>query len=556
MGSLRRKTATRPLPEDAELFERKGERFARWLDKTRKKRTAQVITGRDGSARIRVESGKWLMKYRDGYGIVQEVSTGCRDKSAAQAMLTKQERRAELIRAEVMSPTEDAIADHAGIPIGEHFEVYREQRVTQELNAARIKSTHSRLNRIADECGFKRLSDLSGETLTWWLGQQLALGMGAGTRNEYRAEFIGFGNWCVRSGRLTTNPFVDVPKANAKADRRRKRRALAESELEQLLYVARWRPLAEYGRKTIRPESTAESKRSNWSKAPLSYDTLDDVVTHAVERLKRNPEFAAKLDYRGRERALVYRTLVLTGLRRGELASLTVGSLELDAATPYAVLGAGDEKNGQGSEIPLRADLVTKLREWIAEKQAGFTGSAAEFQRLPLFSVPASLLQVLNRDLKAAGIPKTDERGRTVDVHAMRMTLATMLNKAGVAPRTAQEIMRHSDIRLTMTTYTDAKLLDVSGALDSLPKLSPNKHPHDHQDAMKATGTDSPFAPPFPPKAIDQGETVSFPDILAGNFGEKQSNNGNRENRSKPTKKALSEGDSDKASGVEAARRL
>lgn len=61
----------------------------------------------------------------------------------------------------------------------------------------------------------------------------------------------------------------------------------------------------------------------------------------------------------------------------------------------------------------------------------------------------------------------------------MRMTLATMLNKAGVAPRTAQEIMRHSDIRLTMATYTDAKLLNVSGALDSLPKLSPDEESGD-----------------------------------------------------------------------------
>ncbi|MDA0809669.1 MAG: hypothetical protein O2983_16575 [Planctomycetota bacterium] len=123
---------------------------------------------------------------------------------------------------------------------------------------------------------------------------------------------IGFANWCVRSGRLTVNPFGDVPRSNAKADQRRKRRALAESELAKLLYVARWRPLAEYGRETIRTETKEGSKRSNWSKAPLTYDTLQDAVAIAQERLTGNPEFAAKLDHRGRERALVYRTLVLT----------------------------------------------------------------------------------------------------------------------------------------------------------------------------------------------------------------------------------------------------
>ena len=183
------------------------------------------------------------------------------------------------------------------------------------------------------------------------------------------------------------------------------------------------------------------------------------------------------------------------------------------------MLAAGDEKNGQGSEIPLRADLVVELRSWVAEKRAGFAGSDSEFSNQPLFSVPSSLLRALNCDLKAAGIPKTDDRGRAVDVHAMRMTLATMLNKAGVAPRTAQEIMRHSDIRLTMATYTDAKLLNVSGALDSLPKLTPDRNADDKRESMRATGTDDNaakrFAPLFAPGTGQSGHSESFPVILA-----------------------------------------
>ncbi len=89
-----------------------------------------------------------------------------------------------------------------------------------------------------------------------------------------------------------------------------------------------------------------------------------------------------------------------------------------------------------------------------------------------LFSVPKSLVRCLNRDLAAAGISKVDDRGRTVDVHALRHTFGTLLSKGGVAPRTAQQAMRHSDIRLTMKTYTDPRLLDVAGAVESLPALS------------------------------------------------------------------------------------
>ena len=283
--------------------------------------------------------------------------TGCRDKDAARAILAELERREELLKAGVMTQAECGISDHAGAPIAQQFAVYREHRVTQELNETRIRNTQSRLKRVAAECGFVRLSDLSGEALTRWLGTQLAAGMGAGTRNEYRQEMVGFANWCIRTGRLSVNPFNDVPRANAKADRRRKRRALTESELDRLLFVARWRPLAEYGREKVEPTGNEPRKRSNWRKSPLTYDGLEVAVSLARDRLAGNPEFAAKLEQRGRERALVYRTLVLTGLRRGELASLSMGSIVLDAPTPFATLGAGDEKNRTGSEIPLRAGL-------------------------------------------------------------------------------------------------------------------------------------------------------------------------------------------------------
>jgi integrase len=52
----------------------------------------------------------------------------------------------------------------------------------------------------------------------------------------------------------------------------------------------------------------------------------------------------AELERIWRERRLIYKTLVLTGLRKGELASLTIGQLELDGPVAYAVLHAADEK--------------------------------------------------------------------------------------------------------------------------------------------------------------------------------------------------------------------
>jgi integrase len=156
--------------------------------------------------------------------------------------------------------------------------------------------------------------------------------MGAVTRNGFREAWMTFGNWCVRNHRLLSNPFASVPKADAKQDPRRKRRALDEGELTLLLEVARLRPLAEFGRLTVRKgRGEAKGKRDTWKAGQLTLVDMAGAVERARERLRHNPALVAKLEQRGWERALIYKTLVLTGLRKGELASLAVGQLYLDS---------------------------------------------------------------------------------------------------------------------------------------------------------------------------------------------------------------------------------
>ncbi len=54
MGSLRRKTFTKPLPASAEIITRKGTRLAKWKDKAGKTRTTPITVGRNGIERITV----------------------------------------------------------------------------------------------------------------------------------------------------------------------------------------------------------------------------------------------------------------------------------------------------------------------------------------------------------------------------------------------------------------------------------------------------------------------------------------------------------------------
>jgi len=509
MGTVYRKAVTKPLPANAEFFTHKGKRFARWTDaKGRKRKThkAEVTTGQDGVERILILSRTYYANYRDGGGRVRVVPTGCRDEDAARRVLSDLERRAELVKAGVMTSGEDSAADYQTVPLADHFRAYLTTLEAEGTTKGHRENVERCLKRLAKECGWTRLNELTRDSLERWMTRQARAGMGARTRNLHRASAVAFCNWCNLTDRLVLNPLAKVKQADESADRRRERRALTEGELSTLLYVARYRPLAEFGRATIRKgraDSDNQKGRRTWNKAPLTLATLGETLERARHSLRDNPAFLEQQEALGRERALIYKTLVLTGLRKGELAAIRISQLILSGPMPCIELNAAEEKNREGSKIALRSDLAAELAQWLKDK---LRAKQAECRRrrepIParlaaderVFRVPAALVKILRRDLQFAGIPETDERGRTVDVHALRHSFGTLLNAAGVAPRTAQAAMRHSSIELTMNTYTDPKLLDVQGALDALPAL-----PLDGGDGSApeaATGTEE-FAVKF-----------------------------------------------------------
>jgi len=126
-------------------------------------------------------------------------------------------------------------------------------------------------------------------------------------------------------------------------------------------------------------------------------------------------------------------------------------------------------------------------------------------------------VKIMNRDLVAAGIPKVDADGCVVHVHALRHSFGTHLSKAGVAPRVAQAAMRHSNISLTMGTYTDARLLDTAEAVERLHLLTDSGN-GSNGDLSRNTRPEtsetvsSLVAPMVAPNVGNRGHFVSLPD--------------------------------------------
>ena len=88
-----------------------------------------------------------------------------------------------------------------------------------------------------------------------------------------------------------------------------------------------------------------------------------------------------------------------------------------------------------------------------------------------------------------------DRNGRVADFHALRHTFITELVRAGVAPKDAKELARHSTITLTMDRYAHVGIRDTAAAVSrlSLPtSKSPGSNPVARNQSASPLGTYQP----------------------------------------------------------------
>ncbi|MCD6304616.1 MAG: site-specific integrase [Planctomycetes bacterium] len=448
MAAVYKKKYPIQMPDGAEIITRRGKTLARWTNGKGQERTAELLD--DG--RVRFVSDCWYIRYTDAAGKMRRQSTGCRDRRAAEKVLADVLAKVEKVKAGVLSHSEMAAAGHLDTPIDKHTKDYLRHLAAKTIRGRRVSPKHvknvrDKLARLIRQCRFRRLRDIDRQEVRRWMDKTArtprnaddpnSKPLAARTINMHRSAIMAFCNWCVNERRLVANPLAGLPKVE-QAEPARKRRPLTEDEIARLLKAARERPLRD-----------ALTVRAGKNKGKL----LAKVRPEVQERLKRT----------GRERALLYRFMIMTGLRKGEVTALPVAALDLDGDQPCVRIEGRHAKSGKSAVLPLRADLAADLRRHLAERNGNGDGL--------LFNVPSDFKRVFDGDLAAAGIPKTDAQGRTLDVHCLRHTFATLLARNGVSPATAQKLMRHSDIRLTMNIYTHLDLADTASAVAALPAI-------------------------------------------------------------------------------------
>ncbi len=186
MGFVYKQSVTRPLPAGAVISAKRRratlkelrknpnqatvvESIASWRDRSGERQTGLVVEGADGLKRVRVESQTYNAKFRDGNGIVQVVSTGCREKQSAMSVLDELTSRAELVKAKVMTSDQANIADFQNTLLSEHIAEYVAHLESRNVHIDRTKTTRTRLVESSDGCGFRYLASCGKLVSEHWL---------------------------------------------------------------------------------------------------------------------------------------------------------------------------------------------------------------------------------------------------------------------------------------------------------------------------------------------------------------------------------------------------
>jgi len=369
-------------------------------------------------------------------------------------------------------------------------------------------------------------SDISATRIMAWLndqraddfnakGNRMRRGFGAATFNRYVTALKSFGKWMQREGRASDCPLEGLRKLNAKTDKRHPRRPLEVNELLWLLDTTRngpdragmtgperamlYRLATETGlrsnelrsltRSSFRLDAAiptvtvqaAYSKRRRDDVLPLRPDTANDLRNF----LNNRPPIATNAPTTNQPSGVSATNAPTTNQPSGVSATNTpTANQPSDASTSNAPT-ANKTPGTSALNVPPGTSTPN-----TPTTRAPNTLTTKIFNMPPWHSVAKKLLRPDLDDARNAWINDAttpqereqrkltsticyvDAQGRYADFHALRHTTGTLLALGGVNPKTAQTLMRHSDIDLTMSLYTHTLAGQEAAAIAALPNFT------------------------------------------------------------------------------------
>jgi len=308
------------------------------------------------------------------------------------------------------------IMKHIDKTLKEHLKDFGGALLAKGNGERYAKQIASRVELIFADCGFRTWNDIDANAVYTYLSDMRKDGLGQRSFNYYLKAAKQFCKWMIKEQRATAPSPLEHLSCIKQTEKRRQRRAIAVDQVRKLLAATQT--------------------------APERYGLT------------------------GPERALLYRLAIESGLRAAELRSLTKSSFDFSNCT--ITLLAAYSKRKRQDVLPLRPDTAQEIEKMFAQKLP-----AAQ-----AFKVPDKPADMLRDDLKDANIDFIVE-GKVFDFHSLRHETGTLLAASGVDVKTAQTLMRHSDVNLTMSIYTHTLRGAESKAIAKLPDLTTGTDKHD-----------------------------------------------------------------------------
>jgi len=399
--------------------------------------------------KVKAKSKKWWGRYTDAMGRERRVPLAT-DKRAAQAMLNDLVKKVERDMAGLVDPVEDQLKR----PLAEHLDEFRTYLSSRAVTEKHLREAITKIRKMVRACKWHLVSDITAADVTEYLARLRRAGLSAQTHNHYLKAIKQFTRWLARERRIQHDPLAHLSRLNVKLDRRHDRRALSQEEFARLIEAAR----------NGKP----------------------------IEGIS------------GPDRAMMYVLAAWTGFRKGEIGSLTLRSLRLDDDSPTATVAACYSKRRREDTQILHPEVVRLLREWLATKKnlkpneplfpisgrvrGGRERKAHQMIELDLMAARDRWIEEANTEaerkwrLKSDFLCYSNHDGLYADFHSLRHLFITNLERAGIRPKMAQTLARHSDIRLTLGVYTHVELHDQTAAIESLPV--PPELPRDGESSL------------------------------------------------------------------------
>jgi integrase len=380
-------------------------------------------------------------------GPVSRFPLGTADKRVAQAKLCHFAEEREKEANGTLPP--QSVRETALRPLAELQAAFLADLQATGRSPNTLKRYGSDLRTLTAACGWRFLPDVRAGSFIAWRAQ---CGLSGKSCNDKLAAMNGLLRWLERQGMVRENPLAHLP--NSPLRRVPCRRALTPEEAGRLLATAPHHRAVVY----------LVAMKTGLRRSELNQLRWEDVrLDDRCPETRGNPDPAtARQDGACAAFCSQASVTAATAPERRPDTPAGAGSTPFFASGPNVRVRAAITKNRKDACLPLAADVAAALRSVRAPDAAAFAY---------VFNGRVPKITTFRRDLARAGIVYQDAAGRRADFHSLRVAFGTWLAVSGAHPRVAMELMRHSDLKLTMKIYTDAAQLPLAAGVAALPSF-------------------------------------------------------------------------------------